>query len=263
MNSDAQPFIPPPGTEEAERRRNAFGQWAQDYQRYRPGYPPELFRYLMERTGLPAQAQSVLDIGAGTGQLSRGFVAAGCEVRAVEPDDRMREILSQTPGLTEVLAGSAEELPRPDDSATIIAGAQMWHWVDESRALPEVARVLRVGGVIAIIWTLRDDRVDWVKQMHEAAGLPDSYSYFQDAEAPNLGDPFVAADLAEFRYSCPSSPDDLVGLVATFSHVGLSPEADKIKATVREVATTHPDLADSDTFDIPYVAKVFTAIRGG
>lgn len=259
---DNPSFIPLPGTPEADRRRSAFGNWAREYDRYRPGYPPALFDYLLNLNGTPIPEQRVVDMGAGTGQLSRGFIEAGCHVDAVEPDNRMREVLAETPGLNSAVAGTAEQLPFADASATVIAGAQMWHWVNPELGVPETARVLRPGGVLAIIWNLRDDRTEWVHDMHEYVGLPDSYSYFQGAEVPDIGGPYGSTQVAEFEFTRPSSADELVGLISTFSHVGTSERLAEIQAGVREIANTHPDIAGQETFEVPYVTNVFTAIRG-
>jgi hypothetical protein len=91
--------------------------------------------------------------------------------------------------------------------------------------------------------------------------LPDSYSYFVDARTPSFGPPFIDEDLTELTYTWPGSPAELVGLVSTFSHVGTSETAAETLAAVEQLTQEHPDLAGKETFDVPYVCKVFTAIR--
>lgn len=255
--------IPQPGTIQAEQRRRSFGAWATEYDRYRPGYPAQLYDYLIDMLD-PAprrKAPRVVDIGAGTGQLSVGFIAHGCSVTAVEPDDRMREILAAKPGLVRALAGTAEDIPLPDASADLIVGAQMWHWVDQDKAAAEIARVLKPGGVVAIIWNLRDDRIPWVSALSSVVDMPDSYKWCETHGSPRLTAPLGELTAYEFDYRQPATVDSLVGLIGTFSHVALNPEVQQIKADVRELAVTHPDLRDKDQFTVPYVCRVFTAVR--
>lgn len=254
-------FIPPPGTSEADQRRTSFGAQADAYTRYRPGYPAELFDYLISLIEAPADCLEVVDVGAGTGQLSVGFIERGCRVTGVEPDARMRELLAARPGLVAAVAGSAESIPLPDSSADLITGAQMWHWVDPTRAVPEIARVLRPGGVFAIVWSLRDDNADWIKEMENYVDLPDSYKWFRKNDVPTLAEPFGTMELHEFPYTHESSAEGLVGLVGTFSHVALSDRRAEIEADIRNLAQTHPDLAGEETFDVPYICKVFIARR--
>lgn len=251
-------FIPSPGTAEADQRRQSFGAQADAYTKFRPGYPPEVFDYLLGLVNGAGRTPDVVDIGAGTGQLTVGFAARDCRVIGVEPDDRMRQVLASREGIADTFAGSAEALPLPDSSADLIAGAQMWHWVDPSRAVPEIARVLRPGGVLAIVWSLRDDNEPWLKAMEQVVELPDSYKWFRKNDIPVLAKPFGAMDLQEFAFTQTSTPEGLVGLVGTFSHVALSDRRDEIEADVRELTQTHPDLAGKDTFEVPYVCKVFT-----
>ncbi len=257
---DTLPDIPDPRTDEAVRRRQSFGAWAADYDYYRPGYSGEILQYVLSRTDIPAPHR-VLDIGAGTGQLARGLLGLGCEVVAVEPDDRMRSVLATVVGEGSALSGSAESVPLPNASVDVVTCGQMWHWVDPTRALPAIARVLRPGGVLAIIWNLRDDRVDWVSAMNEVIELGDGYKWFENNETPDLGQPFGPTIGKEFPNDQPATVDSLVGLVATFSTVGLSDDADVTLGAVRQLALTHPQLAGRDEFDIPYIAKVFTAVR--
>ncbi len=260
MTDPADRNIPAPGSVDAQHRRQSFGAWAGEYDRYRPGYPPEIFAYLLERADLTVTAR-VLDIGAGTGQLSRGFIDLGCDVVAVEPDDRMRAVLATVVGEHAALAGSAESLPLPDASVDAVFCGQMWHWVDPERALPEIARVLRPGGVFGILWNLRDDRVDWVSALSAVVDLPDAYKWFATNDTPALGEEFGPTIARDVEHVQLSSPDDLVGLIGTFSAVGLSDDPAVVLAAIRRLTETHPQLAGRETFGIPYVCKIFTAIR--
>jgi hypothetical protein len=108
--------FPSPGTAEADQRRQSFGAQADAYTKFRPGYPPEVFDYLLGLVNGAGRTPDVVDIGAGTGQLTVGFAARDCRVIGVEPDDRMRQVLASREGIADTFAGSAEALPLPDST---------------------------------------------------------------------------------------------------------------------------------------------------
>lgn len=124
-------------------------RWPQDYERGRPGYPPEA----VEIPQLP-RAATVLDLGAGTGKLTRLLVAAFDRVVAVEPADAMRRLVAANSPGAQVLAGSAEEIPLPNGSVDAVFSAEAFHWFDGERALAEIARVLRSRGALVLMWNL-------------------------------------------------------------------------------------------------------------
>jgi SAM-dependent methyltransferase len=146
-----QPVTPePPFSPEAKRKRqraSSFGQAAAQYERYRPGPPADAVEWL-----LPARVDTVVDLGAGTGALTRLLTGRAARVIAVEPDDRMRAVLTdQVPGAT-VCEGRGESMPIEDDRADAVLASSSWHWVEPDLALREVARVLRPGGFLGAIW---------------------------------------------------------------------------------------------------------------
>ena len=116
----------------------SFGTIASDYDRLRPSAPGEAIDWL-----LPERRQVVVDLGAGTGLLTRALAGKAGHVIAVEPDDRMRAVLTaRTPG-AEVMAGRGEDIPVPDASADVVLVSSAWHWLDPDLAVPEIARILR------------------------------------------------------------------------------------------------------------------------
>src|SRR5712691_5874982 len=130
----------------------AFSDVADAYARARPDYPDEAVRWLAGD-----EPHDIVDLGAGTGKLTRSLVALGHRVTAVEPLDEMRaQLVAALPG-TIALAGSAEAIPCPDASADVVSCAQAFHWFAHDAALPEIARVLRPGGRLALVWNSRDD----------------------------------------------------------------------------------------------------------
>jgi len=98
----------------------------------------------------------VLDLGAGTGKLTRALLKTGARVIAVEPGDAMRAELEQAAPAAEALRGSAEEIPLPEGSVDAITIGQAFHWFRQDEAIPELHRVLRSGGGVALVWNLRD-----------------------------------------------------------------------------------------------------------
>lgn len=145
---------------------NSFGPAAEIYERGRPPYPEEALDWL-----LPAVRPRVLDLGAGTGKLTRQVHARGLEITAVDPSDGMLAELGRVLPAVKALIGSAEAIPVPNNAVDVVLVAQAWHWVDPAQAVPEVARVLSPGGRLGLIWNLRDEREDWVRRLGEIIGL--------------------------------------------------------------------------------------------
>ena len=156
-----------------DRRELSFDSVADEYERTRPTYPSEV----LELVPLDADA-SVLDLGAGTGKLTRVLAARYREVTAVEPLANMRAMLERVVSHVAALPGSAERIPLDDASVDGVFAAQAFHWFDKALALPEIVRVLRPGGVLAIVWNRGDEDLpdprpaafrDAVKELHDAA----------------------------------------------------------------------------------------------
>ncbi|SCL20941.1 Methyltransferase domain-containing protein [Micromonospora nigra] len=238
----------------------SFGAAAAEYDRYRPRYPEAALRWALD--GLAASAR-VVDLGAGTGILTRGLRDLGYdEVTAVEPDPGMRaRLVESTPGVT-ALAGSAEEMPLPDGYADAVVVGQAYHWFDRDRAHPEIARVLRPGGVLAPIWNLRDERVAWVTELSRIAEVGDTVDHVR-AYVTGFGAAFDAGEWAEFGHATTLTPDELLGMVRTRSHyLTASPEQrQKVDRELRDLLAAHPDLAGRDTLDLPYRTLALRARR--
>jgi SAM-dependent methyltransferase len=125
------------------------GHWHDDYERGRPGWPPEV----LDVVGLPPSA-TVLDLGAGTGKLTRLLVSRFERVIAVDPDERMRTLLAPLCPRAVVVAGSAEGIPLADASVAAVFVAEAFHGFDDARALAEITRVLTPQGALVLMWNL-------------------------------------------------------------------------------------------------------------
>ncbi len=202
----------------------SFGQVADEYDRLRSGPSSEALDWL-----IPAGATDVLEIGAGTGILTRLLAERVAHVTAVEPDERMRAVLAAGEAGVEVLAGTAEEIPVAASSVDVVIAQSAWHWVDEERAVPEVARVLRPHGRLSLVWSGPDRSVDWMRSLW-AGGIIFSPEERVDEDSRRRrrhlvnvdvgGDsPFLEPETALFRWTRPMAKADLVGLAATYSRV--------------------------------------------
>ncbi len=233
---------------------DVFGQAADVYERSRPTYPPEAAAWLV-----PPFATTVVDLAAGTGKFTRSLVELGLDVIAVEPDAVMLATLADNLPGVRVVEGSAEHMPLPDDSADVVTVAQAWHWVDAPLAEREIARVLRPGGSLGLVWNLRDDRVDWVRQLGEVMGGSEAEHYTRGSVV--IGEPFGETEYFEVDWSMQTSADALVELVASRSYIiaAEAEEREKIFAGVRDLVATHPALAGRETFELPYRTRCFKA----
>ncbi|WP_127554597.1 class I SAM-dependent methyltransferase [Actinoplanes sp. OR16] len=221
----------------------SFGAAADAYERGRPPYPQKALDWL-----LPGGSPRVLDLGAGTGKLSRLVRARGLGVTAVDPSEGMLAELRRTLPDVPAFIGSAEEIPLPDDSADVVLVAQAWHWVDPARALPEITRVLTPGGRLGLIWNVRDERTDWVQRLGSIIGSAST------DRSPRLDVPF---ETASFEWAHTIAPDELLDLVASRSRIILLPADERaaVLAQVRQLTATHPALLGRGSYQLPYVTE--------
>jgi SAM-dependent methyltransferase len=242
----------------------SFEVAAATYERGRPPYPPEALDWL-----LPPGARRVLDLGAGTGKLTRLLVARGLDAVAVEPLEGMRAELSRVLPGTEVLAGSAEDIPLPDGTADAVLAAQAWHWVSPERAAPEVARVLRPGGVLGLLWNERDDQEPWVAELNRIVDEQGNRMEAEELRAgndyhgPQVGPPFGPLESHQVRWVHETSVGALVDMVASRSYVILLPpeRREALLNSVRHLAETDPALSGRPGIPLPYVTWCWRARR--
>ena len=235
----------------------SFGVAAEEYERARPEYPAAVVEWIV-----PEGARAAVDVGAGTGKLTRALCERGLEVTAVEPSEGMRARLEAGLPAVRALAGSGERLPLADSSVDLVTYAQAWHWVEEGPALAEAARVLRPGGRLACVWNLRDDESGW---MHELSLLIDRFgsnTVIEDDFA--FGGDFGETERLTVAWSRPMDAERLIDLLASRSYVIVAPEEERRRffAAVRELTATHPDLAGQECFAMPYMTRCFRAGLG-
>ncbi|MEU4679767.1 class I SAM-dependent methyltransferase [Micromonospora sp. NPDC023737] len=238
----------------------SFGAAAAEYDRFRPHYPEPALRWALE--GLAGAPVRVVDLGAGTGILTRGVLRLGHEVVPVEPDPGMRAQLDATTPGTTALAGSAEAVPLPDGAADAVLVGQAYHWFDRDRAHAEIARLLRPGGIFAPVWNTRDDRVGWVAELGRIAHMGGTAGNVIE-KYTDFGPEFEPIEVGEFHQRTTLTPDDVVALIRTRSYWLTAPAEDrqKVERELRELLATHPDLAGRETVELPYRTFVLRARR--
>ena len=220
-----------PGAEKAQRA-GSFGTVASHYERYRPGPPASAVDWIV-----PSRVETAVDLGAGTGALTRLLMVKAAKVVAVEPDDRMRAVLSgEVPGAIAV-KGRGESIPLPDGSVDAVIASSSWHWMDPVPTLTEVGRVLAAHGVLGALWSGPDPEGPFISQAHtllsgqsggDDAGMRDLILGDASRPASTLeipaGVPFTQPDRETFKWDMALNADELIGLLGTMSWVITMPE---------------------------------------
>lgn len=141
-------------------RGQVFSDVADAYERARPGYPAEIVDQIISLTA-PTTESVVLDLGAGTGKMTRLLSARIARVVAVEPQASMREHARATAPQVAIVGGHGEDIGLPDGAVDGVVVATAFHWFAGHAALEEIARVLRPGGVLVLVWNRDDPAAPW------------------------------------------------------------------------------------------------------
>jgi len=240
--------------EEHQRLARSFGPVAEAYDRGRPSFPEEAVRWLVG----PDPA-TVLEVGAGTGKLTRQLVDLGHDVHATEPAEEMLEILRRNLPDTRSTQASAEELPVPDRSVDVVIAAQSFHWFDLERAMPEMARVLRPGGHLALVWNLRNEKIPWVRKLGAVIGN-------QELLAKDIADPLVHSGLfgfvedASFPFWQDVNRETIQDMALSRSNIALLDD-DAREAKLAEVLALYDDYGRGmDGMRLPYDSQCYRAV---
>ncbi len=231
----------------------SFAGVADAYERARPSYPEDATTWL---TGTdPAR---VVELGAGTGKLTSGLIGAGHRVVATDPLEPMLQHLSRSaPGAVPAI-GRAEQIPVRSRWADVVVCAQAYHWFDLGRALPEIARVLKPHGRIALVWNLRDERIPWVKRLGRLIGTQEQNTDpTQDLLSSHL---FGFVESAQFRFWQPLDRDRLRDLVLSRSNIAVMEAAER-DAVMAQVDALYDEYGRGhDGMLLPYVTHCFKAV---
>lgn len=239
-----------------------------DYEAARPSYPPDAVAWFVDNLRIAPDAV-VADVAAGTGKLTRLLEPTGADIVAIEPvagmRDSFRRVLPEMP----LVAGTAEALPLARGALDAMTVAQAWHWFDHDRAIAEVARVLRPGGRLGLVWNARDRSVPWVDAVWSIMDRVEKRAPWRDHEnwrdsallRPMPG--FSEMHSAEFRHAQETTPDGVVQRVASVSHVAVLPPAEReqVLDEVRHLLATEPAVRGRETVQITYRVDCFWAER--
>ena len=204
------------------QRAKSFGRVAGEYERGRPGYPPEAIAWLLGDAPLEA-----LDLGAGTGKLTGALLQAGHRVLAVEPLPEMRAILASTLPGAHALDGTAEMLPLEDGSVDAVTVGAAFHWFDERVARAEIVRVLRPPGVLGLLGNAFDTSVPWVARLREILGPPAIQRPGHWPSVADLEEDFGEIEDHQFPHEQRVDPASLRDLASSRSSLAIMPRAQR------------------------------------
>jgi SAM-dependent methyltransferase len=242
----------------------SFGAAAGAYESGRPDYPREAVEWMLAPVRQHDRALRAADVGAGTGKLTRTMVEAGAEVVAIDPDSVMLAALREHVHGVPTFVGTAERMPLPDASVDAVLLGQAWHWVDPVAASAEAGRVLRAGGVLGLVWNIRDDADPWVARLTAAMHGSHAEEMLQ-REGPRVADPFPVLEARTWTWTRSLTRSALLDMAASRSYVITASESDRarilgaVNALFDERRVT--EATGDEVVDLPYVTHAYRGIR--
>lgn len=247
-----------------EELSTSFGSAAGAYESGRPDYPRAAVDWMLQPVRSEGRALRVADVGAGTGKLTRTIVETGADVVAIDPDPAMLAGLRDNVRGVPTFAGTAERMPLPDHSVDALLLGQAWHWVDPDRGAVEASRVLRSGGVLGLVWNIRDESEPWIGRLTEV--MHGSHAeQMMAAGGPTVGAPFGGLEKRTWEWVRTMTRSALLDMVSSRSYIITSPapERDRILAEVEALfdAQRRSGADGVEVVDVPYRTKAFRGIR--
>lgn len=255
---------PTPRTHPAVR---GFDRAAETYERARPDYPAAAVRHLGRVLHL-GPGRTIVDLGSGTGKFTRAIAPLGAARVAVEPTPGMRRVFRRAVPDVPVLDGTAEAIPLPDGFADAVVCAQAFHWFRPRRALREIARVLRPGGGLGLVWNTRDDRVSWSRQISRIVARyrwmdPASRSRRWKPAFRATSSPFGALHEAHFSHVQHGTVERFVERTLSVSVIANlpAPKRRAVAAEVRATLENDPAVRGRSSLELPYTTEVYWSRR--
>ncbi len=241
-----------------------FDATADAYERGRPDYPQAAIDALVGALGI-GPGKTVVDLGAGTGKLTRMLLPTRARVIAVDPVEAMYRTFRQVLPGVEVVAGTAEALPFADASFDAAVVAQAFHWFRGEEALEGIARVLKPMGRLGLLWNLRDESVPWVQRLGEIIGPYERKAPREQTgtwrEAFSRTVAFGTLHQRRFTHVQELDADGLVARVASMSYIA-SLEAGDRDRILEEVRALAADVAEADgKVVLPYLTDLYWCIK--
>jgi len=245
-----------------------FGSTAELYEEARPGYPDKAVAWLIDQLRI-GPGSRVVDLAAGTGKLTRMLMDSRATVIAIEPIEAMRALLANTSPGSLAVGGEAEALPLRSGSVDALTIAQAFHWIDTPPTHAELARVIRPGGRLGIVWNARDRGVPWVDAVWSIMDRVEKHAPWRNHEAiseagrqlPGFS-PFRSE---RFVLDHVITPDLLIARLASVSHMAVLAEGARqaVLREVRQILATHPDTRERQALQVAYRTDCFVADRVG
>ncbi|MBK7324228.1 MAG: class I SAM-dependent methyltransferase [Candidatus Microthrix sp.] len=243
-----------------------FGRQAGSYAKVRPAYPAAVMEALTSLLP-PTPDVHVCDLAAGTGILTRQLLDSGYRVTAVEPVGGMREELERqlAKAGVDILDGTAEHLPLDDRSVDAVTVGQAFHWFDPQPALTDIARVLKPGGVLLMVWNARDENVDWMRQWGDLVADLGGGRPYQDHRELLWEDVvaesglFTPLEHLEVPQGQTGTPELVIERTRSTSFIAALPPERHQHAldAVAQLLATHPDTRGRDQITIPYNTQIY------
>jgi ubiquinone/menaquinone biosynthesis C-methylase UbiE len=231
---------------------HSFGGVVDAYDSARPTYPVEAAQWLVGR-----QPATVLELGAGTGKLTAQLHSLGHGVVATDPDPAMLARLKRNLPEVSTIEAHAEDLPVGDSAFDAVVAAQAFHWFDLDRALPEIARVLRPGGRVGLVWNYRDETIPWVRRLGQVIGTQEQST--DPSEAIRTSGLFDEVEETRYTHWQQVNRKSIQDLVLSRSNVAVLDDEARAAKLAEVVALYDEYGRGMDGMQLPYVARCFRA----